>query len=86
MDATAFVYDLSAVKGKKKTYLIRKVFGYSDSSNNGKYSYQREGILTPYTKEKWGKSVIISKRSDSAEVGRILKANKIPYKTKEITL
>ena len=86
MDATAFIYELKEVKGKNKTYLIRKVFGYKDLSNHGNYAYERPGKLTQYIKEKWGKSVIITKRSNSTTVSNILKRSKIPHKTRNIKI
>jgi len=86
MDATAIIYDLQKTKGKNKTYLIRKIFGYKDKSNHGKYSYERAGILTPYIYEKWGKGVIILKKKDKQATQKILRKNKIPYKTKNIKI
>lgn len=86
MDATAFIYELKEVKGKNKTYLIRKVFGYKDLSNHGNYTYERPGKLTPYIKEKWGKSVIITKKSNTTTVSNILKKNKIQHKTRKIKI
>ena len=86
MDATAFIYELKEIKGKAKTYLIRKLFGYKDKSNHGKYSYERPGKLTPYTKEKWGKSVIIVKREDGPIVSKLLTKNKIGHRTRSIKI
>lgn len=86
MDATAFIYELREVKGKNKTYLIRKVFGYKDLSNHGNYAYERQGKLTRYIKEKWGRSVIITKRGNSTTVSNILKRNKIPHKARNIKI
>lgn len=86
MDATAFIYELKETKGKNKTYLIRKIFGYTDKSNHGTYTYERAGKLTPYTQEKWGKSVIITKREHAPTVSKILKKNKIPHRTKNIKI
>ena len=86
MNATAFIYELKEVKGRNKTYLIRKVFGYTDVSNHGNYSYDRPGKLTPHIKEKWGKSVIIAKRSDASKVSNVLRKNKIPHKVRNIKL
>ena len=86
MDATAFIYELKEAKGKAKTYLIRKILGYTDVSNHGNYSYERHGKLTPYIKEKWGRSVIIVKRSDLSKVSSIFRKNKIPYKARNIKI
>lgn len=86
MDAVAIIYDLKQTKGKPKTYLIRRIFGYTDKSNHGKYSYQRQGTITPYIQEKWGRSVIITKREDLTATERILNKNKIPHKTRKIKI
>lgn len=86
MDATAFIYELKEVKGKNKTYLIRKVFGYKDLSNHGNYAYERPGKLTRYIEEKWGRSVIIAKRSSASVVSQVLRKNKIPHKVRNIKL
>ena len=86
MDATAFIYELKGIKGKEKTYLIRQVFGYKDISNHRRYTYERDGALTPYIQEKWGKSVIITKRSDVLAVKKILTKNNIPHKTRKIKI
>lgn len=86
MNATAFIYNLKRRKGKSKTYLIRRIFGYKDVSNHGKYAYKREGKLTPYIYEKWGRSVILIKEIDAATVSRILMKNKIPHTTRKIKL
>lgn len=86
MRVTAFIYDLSERKGKDKTYLIRRIFGYKDTSNHGKYHYERKGILTPYVLEKWGRSVIITDDSNTSIVRRILKENKIPHKIRKLQL
>ncbi|MEW5897504.1 MAG: hypothetical protein AB1668_07455 [Nanoarchaeota archaeon] len=86
MDATAVIFDLKGIKNKNKTQLRRKVFGYHDISNHGNYSYQREGLLSPYVKEKWGKGVIIIKRAFQANVERILKEHKVNYKLRNVKL
>lgn len=36
-----------SLKGRKNALeLTRKIYGYTDSSNNGQYKYQRKGILS----------------------------------------
>lgn len=86
MKAIAIIYDLKNFTGKEKTYLIRKVYGYQDTSNHGRYKYSREGKLTPYIKEKWGKNVIIINKKDLAKTKKILDLHKIPYQTRNIEL
>ena len=86
MKATAIIYDLKNFKGKEKTYLIRKVYGYQDTSNHSKYKYQRKGELTPYIKEKWGKNVIIINKKNLTKTKKILDTHKIPFQTRDIEL
>ena len=86
MKATAIIYDLKNFKGKEKTYLIREVYGYQDTSNHGKYKYHRQGKLTPYIKEKWGKNVIIINKKNLTKTKKILDTHNIPYQTRNIEL
>jgi len=50
MRKTLFSYSLSGRKNALE--LTRKIYGYKDSSNHGRYSYERKGILSeiPYEK------------------------------------
>ena len=42
-----------SLKGRKNALeLTRKIYGYTDSSNNGKYKYNRKGILSDIQYEK----------------------------------
>lgn len=86
MKAVAIIYDLKNFKGKEKTYLIRKIYGYQDTSNHSRYKYQRKGKLTPYIKEKWGKNVIIINKKNLAKTKKILNTHKIPFQTRDIEL
>lgn len=86
MKAVAIIYNLKNFKGKEKTYLIRKIYGYQDTSNHSRYKYQRKGKLTPYIKEKWGKNVIIINKKNLAKTKKILNTHKIPFQTRDIEL
>jgi len=50
MKKTMISYSLSGRKNALE--LTRKIYGYKDSSNHGRYNYAREGILSniPYEK------------------------------------
>lgn len=42
-----------SLKGRKNALeLTRKIYGYTDSSNNSQYSYKRKGILSDINYEK----------------------------------
>ena len=40
------VYDLKNKKSQEKTDITRKLFGFEDKSNNGNYTYKRDGLLS----------------------------------------
>ena len=86
MNVTAFIYDLTNWKKKEKTYLMRKIFGYKDNSNHGKYKYERMGSLSPFIIDKWGKSVILIKKKNTKKVKKILNIEQIPFKVRKIKL
>lgn len=44
MEKTLITYTLSGRKNALE--LTRKIYGYKDSSNHGKYIYERKGILS----------------------------------------
>jgi len=63
------VYSLSGEKqALEKT---RKIYGYTDSSNHGKYVYERKGILSeiPYQKIARGVFWINPKDADNVIIG-----------------
>ena len=80
MKATAIIYDMSRIKGREKTYLIRELFGYKDTSNRGQYRYERPGMLTPYIYQKWGKSVIVVMKHKEGIVKKVLEKHDIKFR------
>lgn len=67
------LYDLKNKKAKEKVDITRKLFGFEDKSNNGNYTYKREGLLKNIKHEKWNKAVILIDSSDEQRVIKILK-------------
>ena len=67
------LYDLKNKKTKEKTDITRKLFGFKDKSNNGNYTYEREGLLKNIKHEKWNKAVILINSEDEAKVSKILR-------------
>lgn len=53
------VYGFKSISPKKRLEFNRKLYGYSDFSNFGAYTYFREGILKPGTYERLAKSVVL---------------------------
>lgn len=86
MDATAIIYEFKKEKRKNKEKIRRNIFGYKDGSNKGQYSYERQGILSPLIKEKWGKSVIIIGRKDERKTFRVLNKNNVEHRKVRIKI
>ena len=67
------VYDLKNNKSQEKTDITRKLFGFEDKSNNGNYTYKREGLLKNIKYEKWNKAAILIDSKNEEEVAKILR-------------
>lgn len=82
----AIIYQINA-KGKKSSFQRRKeIIGYKDVSNNGQYIYEREGDISSFIIDKWGKSVIIIKRENETKVSAALKKHHIKHKKIKISI
>ena len=70
---SVILYDLKNKKATEKADITRKLFGFSDKSNNGRYEYKRNGLLKDIKHEKWNKSAILIDSKDEQKVLEILK-------------
>jgi hypothetical protein len=59
-------YSLSGIKNALE--ISRKIYGYKDSSNHGKYKYERKGILSDVDYEKVARTVIWINPKDKEKV------------------
>lgn len=66
-------YTLGKKNHKERSKLKRELLGYTDKSNNGQYRYQRNGLLQTIPNIRPIRSVIITKKEDSAKVQKLLK-------------
>jgi hypothetical protein len=58
-----------SLKGRKNALeLTRRIYGYTDSSNNGQYKYQRKGILSDIKYSKVANGVFWVEPKDEQEV------------------
>ena len=58
-----------SLAGRKNALeLTRKIYGYTEFSNNSKYKYQREGILSNVKYEKLSRGSILISKSDEKKV------------------
>jgi hypothetical protein len=79
MEAKLICYDLSKLTQINKVEVKRALFGYTEYSNNAKYTYKREGILDQIPSIKPIKAVIIVQNKDEKLVIKSLKEYKAKY-------
>ena len=73
------LYDLNDKTHAEQTRIIRALFGYKDKSNNGKYQYQRPGLLSKVPHVLKTKTALTVEKKYEAQVIRALK--KVGVKT-----
>lgn len=56
------IYGFRVISPKKRLEFNRKLYGFSDYSNFGSYSYFRKGILNPKECERLAKGVVLCKK------------------------
>ena len=75
--------DVSAVERNR---LRKELLGYKDHSNNGKYSYHRDGLLTMIPSIHLIRSVFIVKNEDKRKVLDLLDKYNSKYYVREVIL
>lgn len=81
MKALLVSYDLKKADINQKTTLHQSLYGYTDHSNNGKYKYEREGLLNKYSSIKLNRGVFIINFKDKSKIIPVLEKNKANIKT-----
>lgn len=66
MKRTLISYSLSGRKDALE--ITRKIYGYTDRSNHGKYSYERKGILSDIPFEKIARGAFFVEKQFKEEV------------------
>lgn len=74
-------YNLKKSSINQKTTIQQVINGYKDYSNNGRYQYQRKGILNTIPSIKLNKGVFIIKFSDKDKILQVLRKNNASMKT-----
>jgi hypothetical protein len=73
------VYGFDSISPKKRLEFNRKLYGFSDYSNFGSYTYSRKGILPPNECERLAKGVVLCKNKPD-ELIKHLKEFKARYR------
>jgi len=72
MQAKLVCYALKA-NASQRTKLHRELYGYEDSSNHGRYSYRRKGLLDKIRNKRVTDAVIIIESHDTKKLINLLK-------------
>ena len=72
MKAIIVKLDMKHLKPHQRCNNSQKIYGYKDSSNHGKYKYEREGILSKIPKLILGKGTFVIKESDKNILNKIV--------------
>lgn len=72
MKAKLVCYSLGKLDATKRRNFQREMNGFKDFSNNGKYVYERDGLLQSTGSERMGLS-ILTKQSDAPKILKLLK-------------
>ena len=86
MKAKLICYDLSKISQIKKVDVKRALFGYIEYSNNSKYTYSREGILSKIPHLRLTRAVIIVPNKEENRVIKVIKKFKGKYKSFNIEI
>lgn len=72
MQAKLVTYDASMLNSYQSSRLSQKLYGYTDKSNHGAYSYKRSGILDDLDYIKISPKTFIVKTSDYKIVENVI--------------
>jgi len=86
MKAKMICYDLSKLDQIKKVDVKRVLFGYTEYSNNAKYTYKRKGVLDDIPHFRPAKAVVIVESKYGNKVLKALKSNKAKCKVYNINV
>jgi hypothetical protein len=67
-----FVFEFEGRKPKEVAKINRELFGYTDQSFHGKYTYTRKGLLSKYNIERITKGAFLTDEINAKEIQKIL--------------
>lgn len=73
-------YTLEKAKPHQKIIIHRRLYGYTDHSNNGSYSYKRKGLIEHYSGTKLNRGVFIIPAEYKDNIIPLLRKNKANIK------
>jgi len=76
---TMFTYNMSGMGQRERMAIRRKLFGYTDKSNRGRYNYKREGLLSKVEHEMPARCCIVVGERDSRKLEAFFRENSVRY-------
>lgn len=73
MKAIILCFEYPNCAKSQQSRLSKEIYGFTDNSNNGRYSYEREGILTKVQKLVLAKAAVIIYEHDKEVIQKIRK-------------
>ena len=86
MKATLISYNAKDLSKTESSKLSKKLMGYKDSSNKGKYSYKREGKIRSLNGIIISKSTFIIPKTETKKILSIIKQKNIQVTTWNIEI
>ena len=86
MDAKLVTYTTEKLNKSEKSILSKRLYGYTDKSNNSQYTYKREGFLNQVKHTKICNNTFIISKEDFEPVKNELKKRKATIKEWNLTL
>jgi len=86
MKAKLIIYELSKLEQYHKVLVNRALFGFTDNSNKGSYTYKRSGVLSDIPHKRIIRGAIIVRERDGSKVISVLNSYKVKPKVFNITI
>ena len=77
MEKVLFTYDMAGMSQRERMAVRRKLFGYTDKSNMGRYSYKREGLLSKMEYECPARCCLLVGKKDAQKLERFFAENSV---------
>ncbi|MFH1106259.1 MAG: hypothetical protein V1787_00010 [Candidatus Micrarchaeota archaeon] len=66
------LYDLNDKSHAEQSRILRELFGFTDKSNNGRYEYERPGLLSKIRFERKTKTALVIEKKNGRQVVQAL--------------
>ena len=86
MKAKLVTYSTKGLSSTERSILSKRINGYLDKSNNAKYTYKREGIISKLRHIKVTNKAFIIRKKDFSLVNKELSKHKAEVKSWDIEI